>query len=80
MHWHQVCPKTHLYLLGMWLTRISLAYMELFLALAHFVHRFDVQLVNTKPDDVRLVRDMNMGYTKRGPLKVFGWLSSAKVE
>ncbi|KAL7796737.1 cytochrome P450 [Trichoderma ceciliae] len=55
----------------------SLAYMELFLAAANFVRRFDVALFDTEPEDVRIVRDMVMGLTRRGSMKVYAKLSLA---
>ncbi|KID61678.1 benzoate 4-monooxygenase cytochrome P450, partial [Metarhizium hybridum] len=57
---------------------INLAYMELFLTVAHLVRRFDVELYDTKAEDVRIVRDMNMGYTRRGNLRVYAKLSLAE--
>ncbi|RDA91545.1 hypothetical protein CP533_4373 [Ophiocordyceps camponoti-saundersi (nom. inval.)] len=50
---------------------INLAYMELFLTIAHLVRRFDLELHDTGPEDVRIVRDMNMGFTRRGAVRVF---------
>ncbi|PFH57702.1 hypothetical protein XA68_14681 [Ophiocordyceps unilateralis] len=49
----------------------SLAYMELFLTIGHLARRFDLELHDTGPEDVRIVRDMNMGLTRRGAVRVF---------
>ncbi|XP_044721767.1 cytochrome p450 domain-containing protein [Hirsutella rhossiliensis] len=57
---------------------INLAYLELFQTIAHFVRRFDVHLYDTEPEDVRLTRDMTIGYTRRGFMKVYAKLSSAE--
>lgn len=53
----------------------SLAYMELFLTVAAFVRRFNLELVDTTPDDVRVVREYMVGFTKKGNVKVNGRLS-----
>lgn len=50
---------------------INLAYMELFLTVAHFARRFDLELYDTEPEDVRIVRDMTIGFTRRGSVRVF---------
>ncbi|EXU96501.1 cytochrome P450 [Metarhizium robertsii] len=57
---------------------INLAYMELFLTVAHLLRRFDMELYDTEEEDVRIVRDMNMGYTRRGNLRVYAKLSLAE--
>ncbi|PTB37642.1 uncharacterized protein TrAFT101_005480 [Trichoderma asperellum] len=54
---------------------INLAYMELFLTVAAFVRRFNLELVDTTPDDVRVVREFLVGFTKNGNVKVNGKLS-----
>ncbi|KID83983.1 benzoate 4-monooxygenase cytochrome P450 [Metarhizium guizhouense ARSEF 977] len=59
---------------------INLAYMELFLTVAHLFRRFDMELYDTEAEDVRIVRDMNMGYTRRGNLRVYAKLSLAERE
>ncbi|RFU73920.1 benzoate 4-monooxygenase cytochrome p450 [Trichoderma arundinaceum] len=53
----------------------SLAHMELYLAVSQFARRFNVHLHNTEPEDMRIVRDMTVGYTRRGGLKVYAQLS-----
>ncbi|RDA85958.1 hypothetical protein CP532_0835 [Ophiocordyceps camponoti-leonardi (nom. inval.)] len=55
---------------------INLAYMELFLTIAHLGRRFDLELYDTGPEDVRIVRDMNMGFTRRGAVRVFARVES----
>jgi hypothetical protein len=49
--------------------------MELFLTVASFVRRFNLELVNTTPEDIRIVRDMVVGLTRNGNMKVYGKLS-----
>lgn len=49
--------------------------MELFLTVAAFVRRFNLELVDTTPDDVRVVREYMVGFTKKGNMKVNGRLS-----
>lgn len=54
---------------------ISLAYMELYLTLASFVRRFDVELYNTTFEDIRITHDMGIGFTSRGDVTVYGKVS-----
>ena len=42
------------------------------MTLAYFVRRFDVELVDTTLDDMRIVRDMGVGFTHRGEPSVYG--------
>jgi len=49
--------------------------MELFLTVAAFVRRFNLELVDTTPDDLRVVREFLVGFTKNGNVKVIGKLS-----
>lgn len=49
---------------------INLAYVELYLAIAHLVRRFDWELHETTPEDVRIVSDFILGGTRRGDIKV----------
>lgn len=49
--------------------------MELFLTVAAFVRRFNLELVDTTPDDVRVVREFLIGLTKNGNMKVNGRLT-----
>jgi hypothetical protein len=49
--------------------------MELFLTVAAFVRRFNLELVDTTPDDVRIIREFLIGFTKNGNIKVNGRLS-----
>ncbi|PYI27674.1 cytochrome P450 [Aspergillus indologenus CBS 114.80] len=49
---------------------INMAYVELYLALAHLVRRFDWELHETTPEDVRIVSDFILGGTRRGDIKV----------
>ncbi|EHK21118.1 uncharacterized protein TRIVIDRAFT_90966 [Trichoderma virens Gv29-8] len=54
---------------------INLAHLELFLTIAHFARRFNMELHNTELEDFRIVRDMTMGVTRRGGFKVYARLS-----
>ncbi|KAK1254750.1 hypothetical protein MKX08_008745 [Trichoderma sp. CBMAI-0020] len=56
---------------------INLAYMELFLTVAAFVRRFNLELVDTTPDDVRVVREFLIGFTNKGGIKVNAKLTLA---
>ncbi|KAE8138621.1 cytochrome P450 [Aspergillus pseudotamarii] len=51
---------------------MNLAFLELYMTLAYFVRRFDVELVDTTLEDMRIVRDMGVGFTHRGELSVYG--------
>lgn len=51
--------------------------MELFLTIAHFVRRFDVQLHDTEPEGVRAVGGLFVGTTRRGPLRVYAPITEA---
>ncbi|KAE8422352.1 cytochrome P450 [Aspergillus pseudocaelatus] len=51
---------------------MNLAFLELYMTLAYFVRRFDVELVNTTLEDMRIVRDMGVGFTHRGEPSVYG--------
>ncbi|KAL6794162.1 cytochrome P450 [Trichoderma sp. SZMC 28012] len=53
---------------------INLAYLELFLTVAHFARRFNLELHDTVAEDLRIVRDMTMGVTRRGGIKVYARL------
>lgn len=49
--------------------------MELFLTVAAFVRRFNLELIDTTPDDVRIVREFLIGLTRNGNIKVNGRLT-----
>ncbi|KAE8325999.1 cytochrome P450 [Aspergillus sergii] len=51
---------------------MNLAFLELYMTLAYFVRRFDVELVDTTVEDMRIVRDMGVGFTHRGEPSVYG--------
>ncbi|EIT80498.1 cytochrome protein [Aspergillus oryzae 3.042] len=51
---------------------MNLAFLELYMTLAYFVRRFDVELVDTTVEDMRIVRDMGVGFTHRGEPTVYG--------
>ncbi|KAH8424441.1 cytochrome P450 [Aspergillus melleus] len=53
---------------------INLAYSELYLAIAYLVRRFDLELHDTPPENLRITRDMGVGFTDKYEFKV-----SAKV-
>jgi hypothetical protein len=46
----------------------------LFLTIAHFARRFNLELHDTVQEDLRIVRDMTMGVTRRGGIKVYARL------
>ncbi|OGM47432.1 benzoate 4-monooxygenase cytochrome P450 [Aspergillus bombycis] len=50
---------------------MNLAFLELYMALAYYVRRFDIELVNTTVEDMRIVRDMGVGFTHRGEPSVY---------
>ncbi|KAF5858543.1 hypothetical protein ETB97_004286 [Aspergillus alliaceus] len=50
---------------------LHLAYLELYLTIAYFVRRFDLELIDTTAEDMKIVQDMGLGYTRRGELSVF---------
>ncbi|PYI03028.1 benzoate 4-monooxygenase cytochrome P450 [Aspergillus sclerotiicarbonarius CBS 121057] len=50
---------------------MNLAYIELYLTIAHVMRRFDFTLHNTKPEDVRITRDIIIPGTERGMLRVY---------
>lgn len=47
--------------------------------MAHFARRYNLELHDTTPEDVRIVRDMVMGFTRRGNMTVYVKLSSANL-
>ncbi|KAB8221594.1 cytochrome P450 [Aspergillus novoparasiticus] len=51
---------------------MNLAFLELYMTLAYFVRRFDVELIDTTMEDMRIVRDMGVGFTHRGEPSVYG--------
>ncbi|RAK96671.1 cytochrome P450 [Aspergillus ibericus CBS 121593] len=50
---------------------MNLAYIELYLTIAHLVRRFDFTLHNTSPEDVRITRDRIIPCTDKGMLWVY---------
>ncbi|KAI9044814.1 putative cytochrome P450 oxygenase [Aspergillus affinis] len=53
---------------------INLAYSELYMAIAYLVRRFDLELHDTPPENLRITRDMGVGFPDTYEFKV-----SAKV-
>ncbi|OKO97830.1 hypothetical protein PENSUB_9756 [Penicillium subrubescens] len=51
--------------------QLGLAYSELYLLISHLVRQFTFEICNTSDDDVRITRDMMVGYTRRGDLQVY---------
>ncbi|OOQ81615.1 benzoate 4-monooxygenase cytochrome P450 [Penicillium brasilianum] len=49
---------------------MNLAYCEMYLALAHVVRRYDMELYDTTFNNVHLVRDLGLGFPKEKPLSV----------
>ncbi|KAL4748424.1 hypothetical protein BDW72DRAFT_214810 [Aspergillus terricola var. indicus] len=50
---------------------MSLAYAELYMALAYFVRRVDFELCNTGPEDIAICRDFGIGYTQYSEPRVY---------
>lgn len=44
----------------------SLAYAELYMTLASMIRRFDMELYETGPEDIRIHREMGIGQPKKG--------------
>lgn len=72
MYRHEVSTPladVELWALILWIA--SLAYMELYLTLASFVRRFDIELHDTTPEDLRFTHDLGIGFTRRGDMQVY---------
>ncbi|KAL5354952.1 cytochrome P450 [Aspergillus floccosus] len=50
---------------------MNLAYMELYLTIASFVRRFDIELHDTTPEDMRITHELGIGFTRRGDVQVY---------
>ncbi|RHZ43927.1 cytochrome P450 [Aspergillus thermomutatus] len=50
---------------------MNLAYIELFMTVAYFVRRFDMELYQTTEENVQVVREMGMGFPKDGYVTVY---------
>lgn len=48
----------------------SLAYAELYIAIASFVRRFDMEICETTMDNIRTVRELGIGRPKGGKISV----------
>lgn len=48
----------------------SLAYAELYLTLAAMIRRFEIELVNTGPESIRIEREMGIGQPLKGDFVV----------
>lgn len=48
----------------------SLAYAELYITIAAFVRRFDMELYETTIENIRPVREFQIGYPKDGDFSV----------
>ena len=48
----------------------SLAYAELYITIANFVRRFDMDLYETTIENIRSVREYGLGYPKDGSFSV----------
>ncbi|KAK3936257.1 cytochrome P450 [Diplogelasinospora grovesii] len=49
---------------------MNLAYAELYLTLAAMIRRFDIELVETGPEDIRIEREMGIGQPRKGDFSV----------
>ncbi|KAI1777244.1 cytochrome P450 [Hypoxylon cercidicola] len=49
---------------------MNLAYAELYMTLATIIRRFDVELYETGPDNIRIDREIGIGVPKQGEFKV----------
>ncbi|PWY94063.1 benzoate 4-monooxygenase cytochrome P450 [Aspergillus sclerotioniger CBS 115572] len=59
---------------------MNLAYIELYLTIAHLIRRFDFTLHNTNPEDVRITRDRIIPCTERGMLRVYARVTGMMEE
>lgn len=50
--------------------RYSLAYAELYITIANFVRRFDMDLYDTTIENIRPVREYGLGHPKDGTFSV----------
>lgn len=48
----------------------SLAYAELYMTIACFIRRFDMELDETTMDNIRVDRELGIGYPKEGEFSV----------
>ncbi|KAJ6116306.1 cytochrome P450 [Penicillium capsulatum] len=48
----------------------SLAFMELYLAIAYYIRRFDFEIVDTDPANIRVARDLVVGLPETGVLRI----------
>lgn len=49
--------------------------MELYLTIASLARWCNVELYNTTGEDIKIVSDMVVGYTRRGPMRVYANLT-----
>ncbi|PWY79270.1 cytochrome P450 [Aspergillus heteromorphus CBS 117.55] len=49
---------------------MNLAYSELYLTTAHLVRRFDFELYDTRPEDVRITRDKIIPHAEKGMMRL----------
>lgn len=49
---------------------MNLAYAELYMTLASIIRRFDVELYETRPENIRIYREMGIGQPKKGDFSV----------
>lgn len=48
----------------------SLAYAEMYMTLASMIRRFDIELYETRPENIRIDREMGIGQPKNGDFSV----------
>ncbi|PLB35237.1 cytochrome P450 [Aspergillus candidus] len=56
---------------------MNLAYMELYMTFAELVRRFDFEMYDTTYEDVRVIKDFAIGYTRRGDMKILAKVAKA---
>lgn len=51
--------------------------MELYMTFAELVRRFDFEMYDTTYEDVRVIKDFAIGYTRRGDMKILAKVAKA---
>lgn len=62
------------------ITVISLAYAELYMTLARMIRRFDIDLYESQPGDIRIDREMGIGQPLHGDFAVRAKITRVLVE
>ena len=58
----------------------SLAYAELYITIAFFVRRFDMELCDTTMDNIRMVRELGIGQPMGGDFSVWAKITNVVKE